>query len=41
MIFSARSFSLVLSSVAKTASFSGVLPRGRVPLMGLVSTHPF
>ena len=40
MTFSARSFSLSRSSEAIRASSSGVVPAGRVPLMGLVLTWP-
>ena len=37
--FSARSFALPASSAARASSSAGVAPRGRVPLMGRVSTR--
>ena len=40
MTFSARSFGLAIRSRTLAASSSGVLPRGRVPLIGLVTTSP-
>ena len=40
MASSAASFSLRSNSRASASSSSGVLPRGRVPLMGRVSTRP-
>ena len=41
MTFSARSFGFASSSAMSAASSSGVRPRGRVPLIGRVSTSPF
>ena len=40
MTFSARSFGLASRSARRAASSSGVRPRGRVPLIGRVSTSP-
>src|SRR5438874_5712472 len=40
MTFSARSLGFAISSATRAASSSGVRPRGRVPLIGRVSTSP-
>nr|WP_202817152.1 hypothetical protein [Serinicoccus sp. CUA-874] len=40
MRFSARSFTEAASAAASSASSCGLLPRGRVPLIGRASTIP-